>query len=193
MTNWSGPRREGNAEATKRRTGSQLHCCRRKIVDPWHHPKTKLDGAPAVNGVVTAIKNNVVELSIGLDDGIRVNHELDRLSRRCLHRQSPSDAQASRTKPSPKSCLSTPRASSLWAIALTPNWANATSTERNPNAILRTAFDHRTNSSGYQESKSMNAPAPKQPYSVYTVMLISSAIFMLLACIMMGVEAYRYM
>ena len=35
-------------------------------------------------------------------------------------------------------------------------------------------------------------PVPKQPYSVYTLMLICSAIFMLVACIMMGVEWSRY-
>jgi hypothetical protein len=38
----------------------------------------------------------------------------------------------------------------------------------------------------------MNAPVQKQPMSIYTVMLISSAIFMLLACILMGIEAFRY-
>ena len=38
----------------------------------------------------------------------------------------------------------------------------------------------------------MNAPVQKQPLSVYSVMLILSAIFMLLACILMGIEAYRY-
>lgn len=36
-------------------------------------------------------------------------------------------------------------------------------------------------------------PVPKQPYSVYTVMLIGSTIFMLVACIMMGVEYARYL
>ncbi len=40
-------------------------------------PETKLDGPPAVNGVVTAISNNLVEVSIGLDDGIRIGDQLD--------------------------------------------------------------------------------------------------------------------
>lgn len=35
-------------------------------------------------------------------------------------------------------------------------------------------------------------PLPKQPYSVYTVMLIASTIFMLVACIMMAAEYFRY-
>jgi hypothetical protein len=35
-------------------------------------------------------------------------------------------------------------------------------------------------------------PVPKQPYSVYTVMMICSTILMLVACIMMAVERYRY-
>ncbi len=38
----------------------------------------------------------------------------------------------------------------------------------------------------------MNAPVQKQPMSIYTVMLIASAIFMLLACILMSIEAMRY-
>lgn len=38
----------------------------------------------------------------------------------------------------------------------------------------------------------MNAPVQKQPMSIYTVMLISSAIFMFLACLLMGIEAFRY-
>lgn len=29
---------------------------------------------------------------------------------------------------------------------------------------------------------------PKQPYNVYTVMLIASTLFMLIACILMGLE-----
>ena len=33
---------------------------------------------------------------------------------------------------------------------------------------------------------------PKQPYSVYTVMLIASTLFMLVACILMGIEWARY-
>lgn len=32
---------------------------------------------------------------------------------------------------------------------------------------------------------------PKQPYTVYTVMLIASSIFMLIACILMGIEFSR--
>ena len=35
-------------------------------------------------------------------------------------------------------------------------------------------------------------PVTKQPYSVYTVMLILANIFMLIACIMMFVEYVRY-
>ena len=35
-------------------------------------------------------------------------------------------------------------------------------------------------------------PVSKQPYSVYTVMLIVSTIFMLMACILMIVEFSRY-
>jgi hypothetical protein len=35
-------------------------------------------------------------------------------------------------------------------------------------------------------------PVHKQPYSVYTVMLIASTIFMLAACLMMAAELYRY-
>ena len=38
----------------------------------------------------------------------------------------------------------------------------------------------------------MNNPVSKQPYSVYTVMLIVSTIFMFVACILMIVEAARY-
>ncbi|MEY4567908.1 MAG: hypothetical protein RLY14_2878 [Planctomycetota bacterium] len=39
----------------------------------------------------------------------------------------------------------------------------------------------------------MNKPsAPKQPMSVYTVMLIISTLLMLAACVMMFVELYRY-
>ena len=33
---------------------------------------------------------------------------------------------------------------------------------------------------------------PKQPYNVYTVMLIASTIFMLGAVILMGIEFFRY-
>lgn len=33
---------------------------------------------------------------------------------------------------------------------------------------------------------------PKQPYSVYTVMLIASTLFMLIACILMGIEWARF-
>ena len=40
-------------------------------------PETKLDGPPAVNGVVTRVSNNLVEVSIGKDDGIRVGDQLD--------------------------------------------------------------------------------------------------------------------
>ncbi len=29
---------------------------------------------------------------------------------------------------------------------------------------------------------------PKQPYNVYTVMLIASTLFMLVACVLMGIE-----
>lgn len=36
------------------------------------------------------------------------------------------------------------------------------------------------------------SPAQKQPYSVYTVMLIASTLFMLFACILMGVEFMRW-
>ena len=36
----------------------------------------------------------------------------------------------------------------------------------------------------------MSEPA-KQPYTVYTVMLIASTLFMLVACILMGIEAAR--
>jgi len=39
----------------------------------------------------------------------------------------------------------------------------------------------------------MNKPSvPKQPMSVYTVMLIISTLLMLAACVMMFVELYRY-
>jgi hypothetical protein len=38
----------------------------------------------------------------------------------------------------------------------------------------------------------MNASQPTQPYSIYTVMLIASTIFMLIACILMGMEWARY-
>ena len=40
-------------------------------------PETKLDGPPAVTGTVSAVKDNMVEISLGLDDGIRIGHELD--------------------------------------------------------------------------------------------------------------------
>ncbi len=41
-------------------------------------PETKLDGPPAVTGVVTAVKDNrMVEISLGSDDGIQRGHELD--------------------------------------------------------------------------------------------------------------------
>jgi hypothetical protein len=36
------------------------------------------------------------------------------------------------------------------------------------------------------------AKTPKQPLSIYSVMLIISAILMLAACILMTVEMYRY-
>jgi hypothetical protein len=35
-------------------------------------------------------------------------------------------------------------------------------------------------------------PTPKQPQSVYTVMLVASTIFMLIACVLMAVERFRY-
>lgn len=39
----------------------------------------------------------------------------------------------------------------------------------------------------------MNTPnQPKHPYSVYTVMLIASTLFMLIACILMGIEWSRF-
>jgi hypothetical protein len=38
---------------------------------------TKLDGPPAVNGVVSGISNNLVEVTIGKDDGIRIGDQLD--------------------------------------------------------------------------------------------------------------------
>ncbi len=40
-------------------------------------PDTKLDGPPAVTGAVSAVKNNMVEITLGLDDGIRIGNELD--------------------------------------------------------------------------------------------------------------------
>lgn len=40
-------------------------------------PETKLDGPPAVNGVVTAVSSNLVEVSIGRDDGVREGDDLD--------------------------------------------------------------------------------------------------------------------
>ncbi|MGN6134292.1 MAG: hypothetical protein ACTHOU_07295 [Aureliella sp.] len=40
-------------------------------------PETKLDGPPPVNGLVTDVSNNLVEVSIGKDDGVRVGHQLD--------------------------------------------------------------------------------------------------------------------
>lgn len=40
-------------------------------------PETKLDGPPSVNGVVNGVSNNLVEVSIGKDDGIRVGDKLD--------------------------------------------------------------------------------------------------------------------
>lgn len=40
-------------------------------------PKTKLDGPPAVTGVVSAVKNKMVEITLGRDDGILVGDELD--------------------------------------------------------------------------------------------------------------------
>ena len=33
---------------------------------------------------------------------------------------------------------------------------------------------------------------PKQPYTVYTVMLIASTLLMLIACILMGIEWARF-
>ncbi len=33
---------------------------------------------------------------------------------------------------------------------------------------------------------------PKHPYNVYTIMLIASSIFMLLACILMGYEWAKF-
>ena len=33
---------------------------------------------------------------------------------------------------------------------------------------------------------------PKQPLSVYTVMLIASTLFMLVACVLMGIEWARF-
>jgi hypothetical protein len=33
---------------------------------------------------------------------------------------------------------------------------------------------------------------PKQPYNVYTVMLIASTLFMLVACVLMGIEWARF-
>jgi hypothetical protein len=39
---------------------------------------------------------------------------------------------------------------------------------------------------------SKSSATPKQPYSVYTVMLITSAILMLFACIFMAVEYSRW-
>ncbi len=40
-------------------------------------PDTKLDGPPAVTGAVSAVKDNMVEITLGLDDGIRIGNELD--------------------------------------------------------------------------------------------------------------------
>lgn len=40
-------------------------------------PNSKLDGAPAVNGVVNSVASNLVEVSIGRDDGIKEGHKLD--------------------------------------------------------------------------------------------------------------------
>lgn len=37
----------------------------------------------------------------------------------------------------------------------------------------------------------MSSGKQTKPYSVYTVMLIASTLFMLIACIMMGVELMR--
>ena len=37
-----------------------------------------------------------------------------------------------------------------------------------------------------------SSPVSKQPYSVYTVMLIASTIFMFIACAMMAAEWFRY-
>lgn len=39
--------------------------------------ETKLDGPPAVNGIVSGVSNNLVEVSIGKDDGVRVGDKLD--------------------------------------------------------------------------------------------------------------------
>ncbi|MGN6134291.1 MAG: hypothetical protein ACTHOU_07290 [Aureliella sp.] len=39
---------------------------------------------------------------------------------------------------------------------------------------------------------SNSGPVIKQPYSVYTVMLIAATIFMFIACVMMFVEWMRY-
>lgn len=40
-------------------------------------PETKLDGPPAVNGLVSAVSNNLVETTLGRDDGVRPGHTLD--------------------------------------------------------------------------------------------------------------------
>ncbi|MFO1066453.1 MAG: hypothetical protein U0892_21555 [Pirellulales bacterium] len=40
-------------------------------------PNSKLDGPPSVNGEITAVATNRVELSLGKDDGIREGHSLD--------------------------------------------------------------------------------------------------------------------
>lgn len=40
-------------------------------------PDTKLDGPPAVTGAVSGVKDNMVEITLGRDDGIQVGHELD--------------------------------------------------------------------------------------------------------------------
>jgi hypothetical protein len=40
-------------------------------------PETRLDGPPPVNGLVSAVSNNLVEVTIGKDDGVRVGNELD--------------------------------------------------------------------------------------------------------------------
>ena len=57
---------------------ARVHTAAKQIMDIMGvTPETKLDGPPAVNGVVTRVSNNLVEVSIGKDDGIRIGDQLD--------------------------------------------------------------------------------------------------------------------
>jgi hypothetical protein len=64
-------------EDQARELGRKFDGAQEKLTILGITPDTPLDGAPPVNGVVSAVSNNLVEVSIGKDDGIRVGHKLD--------------------------------------------------------------------------------------------------------------------